>query len=215
VATIASESSPCHGYEKALDGVLNPLLADQYFQGDERRNKLHGVWVNVEANREFGQEVIEALPNTPGERIVGPAKALIEKLEAAEADEEVDEDCMSRLMRHVHGRLHPGAGIRIETSGPDYSFNREQYDELTSDLASQGVLVSVATASEIRTELQTVHEIAVYVKDLAEAGVTIATVGAALKRHLHRRRVGPLTVTIYGPDGREVLSTVELERETN
>ena len=82
---MASESSPCHHYEKTLDGVLNPLLAARYFV-EERSEKLRGVWGIVEAKRMHGVEPTDALPDTPGERIVGPAKELLKKLDESFAN---------------------------------------------------------------------------------------------------------------------------------
>jgi hypothetical protein len=105
------------------------------------------------------------------------------------------------------------ASILIKTSGPDYGFNREQYDALVADLESQGASVDIETAPEERGALQAVREVAVYVKDFGGAALTLGALAAIIKKHLRRRRVGPQTVTIYGPDGREVLSTVDLEDE--
>jgi hypothetical protein len=66
-----------------------------------------------------------------------------------------------------------------------------QYDELTSDLESRGVRVSIETAPEFRGGLQEAHEIAVYVKDFAEAAVALAVVVAALKKHLRGNGSAP------------------------
>jgi hypothetical protein len=86
-----------------------------------------------------------------------------------------------------------------------------QYDELTSDLESRGVRVSIETAPEFRGGLQEAQEIAVYVKDFAQAAVALAVVVAALKKHPRGERIDATRrVKVYAADG-GVLSTVELE----
>jgi hypothetical protein len=108
----------------------------------------------------------------------------------------------------------PGvATIHIETSGRDYSFNHEQYDALVAELESQGASVSIEQLPEERGGLQNANEIVVRVGGLATTGLSLEALVAALEAHLRRRQVGPRIATIYGPDGREVLSTVELEED--
>jgi hypothetical protein len=105
------------------------------------------------------------------------------------------------------------ATIHIETSGRDYSFNHEQYDALVAELESQGASVSIEQLPEERGGLQNANEIVVRVGGLATTGLSLEALAAALEAHLRRRQVGPRIATIYGPDGREVLSTVELEED--
>jgi hypothetical protein len=101
--------------------------------------------------------------------------------------------------------------IRIVTSGPDYGVNLEQYEELTGDLESRGVKVSIETAPEFRSGLEVAIGIAVYVKDIAQAGVTLAQLAELLKKHLRGKRVGATRIVkIYGADG-GVLARVELK----
>jgi hypothetical protein len=115
-------------------------------------------------------------------------------------------------MAAAYGQYCPGvATIHIETSGRDYTFNHEQYDALVAELESQGASVSIEQLPEERGGLQNANEIVVRVGGLATTSLSLEALVAALKAHLRRRQVGPRIATIYGPDGREVLSTVELE----
>ena len=96
--------------------------------------------------------------------------------------------------------------VLIEPPGPDYTFNRDQYDALVADLEGLGLDVEVERQSEIRGGREYL-ELAAIVVTVLQAPQTIEWFATKIKQHLRGKRVGaaPTVKILYGPRGEELL----------